>query len=357
MSPPQLCALSDMKVTATSPGRVNLIGEHTDYNGGMVLPAALSVSLTATLEPRGDDRLIIRADGFDGQAECGFDDLAQGHWADPAAGALIEARRLGMLTSGANVHISSAIPHGAGLSSSAALIVTLLKAARELSGSDISDAQIALAARRVENDYIGVPCGIMDQMAVALATPGQAMALDTKTLDYRLVALPTSHTMAVIHSGVTRNLNEGRYAVRKEECDQARAVFGQDDICQLDPAVIEAAQDIDETVRRRARHCATEHRRVVAAVTALEVGDTAAFGALMNASHLSMRDDFEMSLPAIDALVADAQTLGAVGARLTGGGFGGCIVACVELTQRDRWLAALLKAHPQASFVDQVSPG
>jgi len=355
MPPPPRCALFDMKVAATSPGRVNLIGEHTDYNGGMVLPAALSVSLTATLEPRGDNRLIISADSFDSQAERSFDDPAQGDWADPAVGALIEARRLGLLAVGANVHICSSIPHGAGLSSSAALIVTLLKAARELARSDLSDVSIALAARRVENDYIGVPCGIMDQMAVALAVPGQAMALDTKTLEHRLVALPASHTMVVIHSGVTRNLNEGRYAVRKDECDQARTAFGQYDICLLDSAAIEAAQDVDEIIRRRARHCASEHRRVLAAVAALEAGDTAAFGALMNASHISMRDDFEMSLPAIDALVADAQTLGAIGARLTGGGFGGCIVACVELKQRDRWLAELLKAHPQARFVDQIS--
>jgi galactokinase len=344
-----------MQVSATSPGRVNLIGEHTDYNGGMVLPAALSVSLTITMGLRGDDRLMIRADGFEGVAGRNFDDPAQGDWADPAAGALIEARRLGLLKTGADVHIRSTIPHGAGLSSSASLIVTLLKAARELAGSDISDVEIALAARRVENDYIGVPCGIMDQMAVALATPGQAMALDTKTLDYRLIALPPGYAMMVIHSGVTRNLNEGRYAVRKEECDRARAVFGQDDICLIDPAVIEAAQDIDDTVRRRARHCATEHRRALAAVAALQAGDIAAFGALMNASHLSMRDDFEISLPVIDALVADAKSLGAVGARLTGGGFGGCIAACVELDRRDAWLAAVLAAHPQARFVDQVS--
>jgi galactokinase len=355
MPPPPHCALFDMKVTTTSPGRVNLIGEHTDYNGGMVLPAALSVSLTATLEPRGDNRLVISADSFDGQAERSFDDPAQGSWSDPAVGALIEARRLGMLASGANVHICSSIPHGAGLSSSAALIVTLLKAARELAGSDLADVDIALAARRVENDYIGVPCGIMDQMAVALAVPGKAMALDTKTLEHRLVALPASHTMVVIHSGVTRNLNEGRYAVRKDECDQARAAFGQYDICLLDSAAIEAAQDVDEIIRRRARHCATEHRRVLAAVEALDSGHIAAFGALMNVSHISMRDDFEISLPAIDALVSDAQSLGAIGARLTGGGFGGCIVACVEQTQRDRWLAELLKAHPKAHFVDQVS--
>lgn len=344
-----------MKVTVSTPGRVNLIGEHTDYNGGMVLPAALSVSLTASLEPRGDDRLMIRARGFGRAAQRSFDDRAQGDWADPATGALIEARRMGLLTSGVTVRIHSTIPHGAGLSSSAALIVTLLKAARQLARSDVSDVDIALAARRVENDYIGVPCGIMDQMAVALATPGRAMALNTQTLEYQLVDLPANHAMIVIHSGVTRNLNEGRYRIRKEECDRARQAFGQNDICLLDPAEIDAARDLDDTVRRRARHCASEHRRVLAAVAALAAGDVAELGSLMNASHQSMRDDFAMSLPAIDTLVADAQAFGAVGARLTGGGFGGCIVACVKLSLRDQWLAALLQANPQASLVDQVS--
>ena len=340
---------------ATSPGRVNLIGEHTDYNGGMVLPAALSVSLTAKITPRADDALHIRAASFGPPAIRSFGEPAGGNWADPAAGALIEARRLGLLAGGVDAEISSDIPPGAGLSSSAALIVTLLKAARSLAASDISDVDIALAARRVENDYIGVPCGIMDQMAVALATPGQAMALDTLTLDHALVPLPRSHAMVVIHSGIRRNLNEGRYAIRKNECDRAKQALGAEHLCLLDPAGIDATSGIDDTARRRARHCATEHRRVIGAVAALRQNDIAEFGRLMNESHVSMRDDFDMSLPAIDALVDTALALGATGARLTGGGFGGCIVACVEKTARQNWLRTLVAAHPQAFYVDEVS--
>ncbi len=341
--------------TATVPGRVNLIGEHTDYNGGMVLPAALSVSLTAALKPRDDRMVIVAAEGFSGSAERKLDDTAADHWSDPAVGALREAAKLGLLEGGAELAIRSTIPAGSGLSSSAALIVAILKAARTAAGSDIGDIDIALAARRVENQYLGVPCGIMDQVAVAVPQPGQAIALDTATLEYELVALPASHAMVVIHSGHSRKLSDGRYKERKEECDAARAAFGRDDICLLDPADIEAASGIDETVRKRARHCATEHRRVLGARDALAKGDLAVLGTLMNASHVSMRDDFEVSIPPIDALVADAVQLGAEGARLTGGGFGGCIVACVAKEKRDEWLAALLRRHPLARYIDEVS--
>ncbi|WP_435418011.1 galactokinase [Parerythrobacter aurantius] len=342
-------------VSATVPGRVNLIGEHTDYNGGMVLPAALSVSLTAALTPRDDSRVVVTAEGFSGSAEHTLDDPAADHWSDPAVGALREAAKLGLLEGGAELAIRSTIPAGSGLSSSAALIVAILKAARTAAASNVGDIDIALAARRVENEYLGVPCGIMDQVAVAVPQAGQAIALDTATLAYELVALPASHAMVVIHSGHSRKLSDGRYKERKEECDAARAVFGRNDICLLDPADIDAVSGIDETVRKRARHCATEHRRVLAAREALGSGDIAALGTLMNASHASMRDDFEVSIPAIDALVADAVQLGAEGARLTGGGFGGCIVACVAKEGRDEWLAALLRRHPLARYIDEVS--
>ena len=344
-----------MSVTITTPGRVNLIGEHTDYNGGWVLPAALAVSLTATVEPRTDMGIVVTAAGYSDKAERMLDEAASGHWSDPAVGAIREANAMGLLNGGADITIQSTIPAGSGLSSSAALIVALLKAAREISGSDRSDTEIAVAARRVENAYMGVPCGIMDQMAVAIAQPGEAMALNTGTLEYRVVALPNTHDMVVIHSGITRKLTDGRYAARKEECDAAKSVFGTNDLCLLDPAHIEKSS-ASELVKRRARHCATEHRRVLAAIDALEASDISQFGAFMNASHLSMRDDFEMSTPEIDALVASAVELGAIGARLTGGGFGGCIVACVNRSHRTEWQEKLLAAHSTARFIDAVSP-
>ncbi|GAA4035621.1 galactokinase [Parerythrobacter jejuensis] len=342
---------------ARVPGRVNLIGEHTDYNGGMVLPAALSVALDVTLTPRSDRRISVSARGYRGSAERSLDEDALDHWSDPAVGALREAASLGLLEGGASLSIQSTIPAGAGLSSSAALIVAVLKAARYSAGSSISDLDLAVAARRVENDYIGVPCGIMDQVAVAVTQPGEAIALDTQTLDYRTVALPPDHAMAVIHSGHSRKLTDGRYKTRKEECDAARIAFGEESLCLLEPDDIRDRPGIDDTIRKRALHCATEHRRVLAAVDALAKGDTTAFGALMNDSHASMRDDFEMSIPAIDALVADAVSLGATGARLTGGGFGGCIVACVPGGMREKWQSDLLARHPAARYVDHIVAG
>lgn len=337
----------------TAPGRVNLIGEHIDYNGGMVLPAALSIGLKVELTPRSDDAVTVHADHYDEAAQRTLNEDAADHWSDPALGALRQARALGLIAGGADLTIRSTIPEGSGLSSSAALIVAILKAARAAGGSAISDTQIAIEARKVENDFMGVPCGIMDQMAVALAKPGTAMALNTKTLAHDIVALPPSRSVVVIHSGLTRRLTDGRYAERTIECGRAKTHFGTDDLCLLEPGDI-AASSLEEPYRKRALHCASEHRRVLTAIDAIKSGDIAALGAAMRASHISMRDDFEISLPAIDALVDDAMKLGAVGARLTGGGFGGCIVAIVEKGQQAAWLEQLLARHPGARFIGAV---
>ena len=279
---------------------------------------------------------------------------ARGDWSDMALGSLAEAARLGLWQGGADIAVASTIPAGAGLSSSAALAVAVLKAARASGRGEVDDTALALAARRVENDYIGVPCGIMDQMAVAHLQAGQAMALDTGSLGFAIAPLFADHVFAVVHSGVTRSLSDGRYATRREEVEAAARSLDTDALCLVDPDRIEASPVLDETQRRRARHCATEHRRVLAAAQALEAEDAMRFGALMRESHASMRDDFEMSVPAIDALVADAQPLGALGARLTGGGFGGCIVALVEAERLAAWRGELLARHPAARFVASV---
>lgn len=345
-----------MTYSASAPGRVNLIGEHTDYNGGLVLPAALSIGLDVELKPRSGDEIEVFSSGYEQPEVRTLAQDASGSWSDPCVGALREARSLGLLEGGARLTVRSTIPEGSGLSSSAALIVAVLKAARAAAaaGGGPDDVEIAVAARRVENDYMGVPCGIMDQMAVSLAKPGTAMALNTRSLSYELVDFASGYEMVVVHSGLTRKLTDGRYAARKVECDAAKAYFGTDDLCLLDRPLVEAA-DLDDIPKRRTLHCLTEHARVEDAVTALQTGDMATFGSLMNASHVSMRDLFEVSLPEIDALVASAVELGALGARLTGGGFGGCIVACLEVGKRESWLKALLARHPAARFIDAVS--
>lgn len=276
--------------SGTAPGRVNLIGEHTDYNGGMVLPAALSVGLEVTLSPRNDTAIAVSSNGYDAPAIRDLADDAVGEWSDPIVGAIREANCLSLLTNGAVLEVHSTIPEGSGLSSSAALIVAVLKAAREAAGEGPDDVALAVAARRVENQYMGVPCGIMDQMAVALASPGTAMALDTKSLDYDLVALPAGYEMVVVHSGLTRKLTDGRYASRKVECDAAKRFFGTEDLCLLDQGAVEASE-LDDTPKRRTLHCVTEHTRVRHALAAMQAGDMAGFGELMNESHTSMRED------------------------------------------------------------------
>jgi galactokinase len=336
--------------TGFAPGRVNLIGEHIDYNGGLVLPAALAVGLETGLRSRNDNALLIASDRFNGVCELSLTSEKSGDWSDYALGALVFAHRAGWLAQGAEVFVASTIPDGAGLSSSAALIVAILKAARALAGADATNTDIAVLARRVENEFIDMPCGIMDQMAVSVASPGQAIALNTKTLDYKRLDLPADYHMAVVHSGQSRKLSDGRYRVRKEECDRAKAYFKTDDLCHVQLERV-LSSDLPQEIMRRVRHCVTEQRRTVAAANALARGDIHALGALMNESHLSMRDDFEMSTPVIDALVTDATTLGAVGARLTGGGFGGCIVAAVPGDRLAQWSAALLERNPSARFV------
>ena len=340
--------------TARAPGRVNLIGEHTDYNGGMVLPAALSIGIEVMLSPRPDSAVAVSSNHYDDPAIRDLADDAVGEWADPVVGALREANALGLMSGGASVDIASTMPEGSGLSSSAALIVAVLKAARAATGSDLSDVQIAIAARRVENSYMGVPCGIMDQMAVALAEPGSAMALDTKTMEWDILALPAGFEFVVVHSGVTRKLTDGRYGERKAECDAAKRHFGTEDLCLLSRGEVEGS-DLADIPKRRTLHCVSEHARTVQARDALAAGDMTRFGALMNESHASMRDLFEISLPEIDALVETAQDLGALGARLTGGGFGGCIVALVESVGREAWLDQLLERHSDARFIDAAS--
>lgn len=339
------------RVTGFTPGRVNLIGEHTDYNGGYVLPTALKLGVTLAIAPRKDGCIRIWSDKFEGLAERRMNDAARDHWSDYIVGSFQLARSEGFGPDGADVAAITTLPFGAGISSSAAVTVGILRVVRDLTNAALTNTDIAVLARRVENDYVGMPCGIMDQMAVAIARPGQALSLNTKSLSFDLIDLPKTHHMAVIHSGVFRQLNEGRYKIRKEECDAVKAVLEHDDLCLMTNEEFASLQNLPDHLLRRARHCMTEHRRTLAATKALQDGEMDRFGNLMNESHISMRDDFEMSVEPVDHLVEDAQKFGATGARLTGGGFGGCIVACVENEKLEDWRTALLKSHPNAFWV------
>ncbi len=339
------------QVTSQAWGRVNLIGEHIDYNGGMVLPAPIGRFINMAVSPSDTGHDEIYSNIFDGLSKRDVGCPAQGVWSDYVVGALNLAREKGLYEGNVRVAIESDVPYGAGVSSSAAVIVATFRALAKLNGEALDGVQIAKWAQIVENDYIGMPCGIMDQMAVSMAEPGSAIALDTDSLDFSIVDLPKDYHFAVVFSGVTRQLEEGRYAVRRQECEAAAAALGVEYLCQMSDQQIEQIASLEDVLARRARHCVSEHQRVLEAINAIQAGNMARFGQLMNQSHVSMRDDFEITVPEVDALVETSVEKGALGARMTGGGFGGCIVACVAKDNMSDWISAVLAAHPKAELV------
>lgn len=332
------------------PGRVNLIGEHVDYNGGTVLPMAVQQGITIGLRPNGSTEHCIASSSFDEAVTRNTIEAKTEHWSDYLVGALQEADALGMGPGGADVFVNATLPAGSGLSSSAALITAVLRAAAILSGTTIDAITLAQAARRVENTYIGVPCGIMDQMAVGLCLPGTALKLNTQTLAHDIIPLPTDWAISIVHSGVTRKLSDGRYEARFKECAEIKQRLGTDDLCHLD---LEAAEtpDLPQNLRARLRHIISDHLRTEQAALHMHDGNLNAFGTLMTASHGSYAKDFEASHPDIDAIVATACASGANGARLTGGGFGGCVVIATSVAAKSEVLNAILAAHPNAWII------
>jgi galactokinase len=316
-------------VTARAPGRVNLIGEHTDYNGGYVLPVPIPCEATVTLERAEGDRVRVVSAAYPGEDVLEYDlgaERRRDHWSDYVAGAthvlLHDGHRLG----GFSARIDSAVPVGAGLSSSAALGVALLRALREAFGLGLDDLAIARLAQRIETDFVGAPVGVMDPMAASLGEPGVALFIDTRTLDHRAVAIPGDAQLAVVDSGVPHRHAEGGYRRRRAECAQAAARLGVRELRDVTPSDLVRAA-LPAPLDRRARHVVTENARVLAMVQALAAADLAGAGALLNQSHVSLQRDFEVSVPEIDALVEAAWRAPAVqGARLTGGGFGGAVV-------------------------------
>lgn len=335
------------EVTVRVPGRVNLIGEWIDFSGGTVLPMPIRAEITLTRQPNGTDKDVVSSAEFASEARFGIDTPAMRDWSDAIRGGLQAARAKGWISGGQNVSVRSDIPVGQGLSSSAATIVATLKASRPQSETD--DVALAQAARRVENAFMGVPCGIMDQMAVAVGRRGYVLALDTRDCSLELVPLPEDWEIVVIQSGVQRELADGSYKARQLECKTAMDVLGTADLCHADPAEFAGLLD---PVAKRVRHVWREGQRSLAAVMALKARDRATFGALMQASHASLRDDMEVSVPVIDQMVEDAVALGADGARLTGAGFGGCIVALLAPERTGAWWSAMQARHPQIKRAD-----
>ena len=342
---------SDAEATAHAPGRINLIGEHTDYNGGLVLPMPLVLGVEAALgvSPFSEDEII--SDKYDGVHRLSNTQKATGAWSDYASGALQAARIEGWIDGPMRCVLSSNLPDGAGLSSSTATIIAVLKAAIKLSNQKVPIETIAKVAQRVEHHHIGVPCGIMDQMIIAAAPPQMAMRLDTQTLKYTLIEIPADWRIAVIHSGITRKLNEGRYAERRAECEQAASAIGAAHLCLLNDEEKQRLTNLPFPLRNRARHAHRDHERVSEAVDAICKRDLEAFGRILNDGHHSLSQDFEVSTPEIDDLVSLSVQHGAAGARLSGGGFGGSIVAVVSEGKANRWRQAMEREFTTARFV------
>jgi galactokinase len=326
-----------------APGRVNLIGEHVDYNEGHVLPIAIDRSIMAAFAPRPEGR--VRLYSLDFEQESAFHLEAVGKdpsasWSDYVRGVAWALQEAGHRLVGLDAALQGDVPVGAGLSSSAALEVAALGAFDTASDLRIDRRELALLGQRAENSFVGVACGIMDQMAAALARGGHALLIDCRSLEHEDVALPLEGLSVVVaDSGVRRALLGSRYNVRRQECQQAaqllaaaitdRPVTALRDVTPEDLA--RHGHVLSPTLLKRARHVVEEERRVLNAVEALRRGDVEAFGEALNASHRSLRDDYEVSCPELDLLVELAQALpGVLGARLTGAGFGGCTVNLVR---------------------------
>jgi galactokinase len=341
------------EVRAHAPGRVNLIGEHTDYSEGYVLPTAIPQVTRVALARRADGvvRAVSAEKGRDRLVEIALGREAKsGGWIDYVSGAIVGLRAKGHDVGGFDVAFASEVPIGAGLSSSAALEVALLRALRTAFGLALDDVELAKVGRAAETDFVGAPVGIMDPMAASLAGEGEALFVDTRTLRYERVPLPSSVAIVVIDSGVEHDHATGEYATRRAECERAAQLLGVGML--RDVTDVDRLSALPEPLRRRARHVVTENARVLAAVGALRAGDVRLLGKLLDASHASLHTDFEVSVDEVDRLVALAQAdVECLGARMTGGGFGGAIVALARPGRGPDVARRVLEAYGPAGRV------
>ena len=335
-----------------APGRVNLIGEHTDYNEGFVLPVAIDRDCLVAARPRADGRMVVRsldidpAEGVVELAADGSDDpaLVEPAWGRYVAGVVQELAALGRAPVGVDAVLSSTVPLGSGLSSSAALEVACAVALCTLAGLDLVKAELAAACQRAEQVATGVPCGIMDQLCSLAGVADAALLIDCRSLEIQPVRLPPEIQMLAVHCGLPRALADSEYAERRAACEAAARALGLQAL--RDAALEDVATD------PFARHVVSENARVLETVAALEEGDLGALGPLFAASHASLRDDFRVSTPELDALVQALVEAGALGARLTGAGFGGCVVALTRSAEADAVAAEASESYRAATGLD-----
>ena len=342
----------------SAPGRVNLIGEHTDYNEGFVLPFALPQRTTVAASPSPGPEWTVWSESAERPVTFSLSDLVPGAvrgWGAYVAGVVWALRGVGIDVPGARLAVVSDVPLGAGLSSSAALECAVLAAMLDLAGATdaLPRAQWPRLAQQAENAYVGVPCGIMDQSASTLCREGHALFLDCRTYAVEQVAFDLAVaglSILVVDTHAPHRHADGEYADRRATCEAAAAALGVPalrDITELSAALAKLSDGVS---RRRVRHVVTENERVHAVVELLRADRLDAIGPLLHASHESLRDDYEVTVPELDTAVDAALTAGALGARMTGGGFGGCVIALIHATQAQDVVGAVAKAFAEHGF-------
>jgi len=337
-----------------APGRVNLIGEHTDHNAGFVMPAAIDFFTSVAIGARDDRRIVVRSENFSETVELDLDEppeRGRGHWSDYPFGVAVTLEQAGQRLRGANMLVRGEVPIGSGLSSSAAIEVATGLALLDLAGANIDRLELAKLCQRAENEFVGIRCGLMDQFISCFGESGHALMLDCRLLDYKLLALPANVKLVVCNTMVKHELASSEYNARRAECEAGvrllrRQLPGIRSLRDVTASDLERfGGELPEVVLKRCRHVVSENARVVAAATALEREDLGSFGQLMRESHRSLRDDYEVSCEELDLMVEIANKAGGVyGARLTGGGFGGCTIN-------------LVKSDRVASFKETVAKG
>jgi galactokinase len=346
-------------IQCVAPARVNLLGEHTDYTGGLVLPMAIPFATHATITPRSDDRYCFTSELFPETLTLDRDDRspARGIWSDYPVGVLRQLQLRGIEPPAFDLHLTGDVPFGAGVSSSASVEVASAMAMLALANVTLTIEDIALLSQRAENEYVHSPCGIMDQFVITAAKAGHALLLNTRSLTYEHLPMNKGRLaetqIVVCNSMVKHSVATGEYGMRRRESEEGQAIlvkkFGVRDLGDTTLDQLEAAKsEMSDAAFRRCRHIISDNARVREAKLAMFAGDPIAFGKLMLAGHASERDDFECSCDEVDFLVETAATLpGCFGARLTGGGFGGCTVNLVERAHSDAFATALKAAYKQ----------
>ena len=339
-----------------APGRVNLIGEHTDYNDGFVMPVAISRFTYAAVAPRADRKLTLASLDFEGSITADLDQLQPvGNWADYVLGVAAALEAEGSRLSGADLLVSTEVPIGAGLSSSAALETVAGLAMSSLAGNDRPDrVRLALAGQKAEHTFVGMMCGIMDQFISALGQTGHALLIDCRSLEWERVHIPEGCVLGICNTGVKHELASSEYNQRRQECEEGVRILRTQlpSVTSLrDVSLTEFerhAHLLPDAVLRRCRHVISENQRVLDAREAMRHNDFTRLWELLAESHISLRDDFEVSCPELDTMVEiSASAPGFIAGRMTGGGFGGCTVNLVETSQAERFARYMVEHYKQ----------